>query len=84
VVDHLIAQWSCSAYGNSIDARSLKRAARKLLKHYDLDLHDFPNLAAQERTSFLKTLFVRRYLERRSQDDEAWNEQIKVNSHPTE
>ena len=63
-----------------MDVRSLKRAARKLLRHYDLDLHDFPNLAGRERMSFLKTLFVRRYLERRSQDDEAWNDQIKVNS----
>jgi hypothetical protein len=46
-----------------------------------LDLHDFPNLATQEKITFLKTLFVRKYLERTANDDDddqSWNEQIKV------
>jgi hypothetical protein len=45
-----------------------------------LDLHDFPNLATQEKITFLKTLFVRKYLERTADDDDdqSWNEQIKV------
>ena len=65
---------------NYIDTHSLKRAARKLLKQYNFDLHDFPNLATQEKKSFLKTLFVRKYLERKTdEDDQSWNEQIKVN-----
>ncbi len=47
-----------------------------------MDLHDFPNLATQEKITFLKTLFVRKYLERTANDDndddQSWNEQIKV------
>jgi hypothetical protein len=42
-----------------------------------LDLHDFPNLATQEKITFLKTLFVRKYLERTADDDDedqSWNE----------
>jgi hypothetical protein len=78
-VRRLFVQCSISTNANTIDTHSLKRAARKLLKQYNFDLHDFPNLATQEKISFLKTLFVRKYLERKTiDDDESWNEQIKV------
>lgn len=63
---------------NYLDTHSLKRAARKFLKKYNLDLNNYPNLILQEKISFLKTLFVRKYLEKNSdQDDQSWNEQIK-------
>lgn len=71
---------------NSIDNHSLKRAARKLIKQYNFNLDDFPNLALQEKISFLKTCFVKKYLENQTsiteeeEDENAWKEQIKVNS----
>ena len=68
---------------NQIDTRSLKRAARKLLKQFNMNLNDFPNLAAQEKLTFLKTLFVRKYLEGQETDDQSWKEQIKVSSMNT-
>ncbi|CAM4805432.1 unnamed protein product [Rotaria magnacalcarata] len=81
----LLAQYSINLNGNYIDVHILKRAARKLLKQYNLDLNDFPNLAMHEKLSFLKTLFVRKYLEAKRGDDhnndeddvQSWNEQIK-------
>jgi hypothetical protein len=74
----LLAQCAININSHYLDTHSLKRAARKLLKQYQFDLHDLPNLATQEKISFLKTLFVRKYLERSEDDDQSWNEQIKV------
>jgi len=80
ILRHLFAQCSININTNYIDTHSLKRAARKFLKQYNFDLHDFPNLAIQEKITFLKTLFVRKYLDRKiDDDDQSWNEQIKVN-----
>ncbi|CAF3789489.1 unnamed protein product [Adineta steineri] len=83
-VRRLFSQCLINTNTNFIDTRSVKRAARKLLKQYDFSLHEFPNLAAQEKLSFLKTLFVRKYLENKNGgggadddgDDESWKEQI--------
>ncbi|CAF1084764.1 unnamed protein product [Rotaria sordida] len=81
----LLAEYSIGINSNYIDIHILKRAARKLLKQYNFDLHDFPNLAMHEKISFLKTLFVRKYLERKNicdnEDDESWSEQIKELIH---
>ncbi len=76
----LFAQYSINININYIDTHSLKRVARKFLKQYNFDLHHFPNLAIQEKITFLKTLFVRKYLERiiDVDDNQSWNEQIKV------
>jgi hypothetical protein len=82
IVRRLFAQCLINTSTNSVDTHSLKRAARKLLKQYNFDLQEFPNLATQEKISFLKTLFVRKYLENKNGgddgDDESWNEHIKV------
>lgn len=83
IVRSLLAQASIQLNVNSIDTHSLKRAARKLLKQYKFDLQDFPNLAIQEKISFLKTCFVKKYIENKSiaiddEDEKAWKEQIKV------
>ncbi|UJR27339.1 hypothetical protein I4U23_008632 [Adineta vaga] len=82
IVQSLFAQCLLNINMNSIDTHSLKRAARKLLKQYNFDLEDFPNLALQEKISFLKTCFVKKYLESQSgaideEDGNAWKEQIK-------
>lgn len=76
----LFSEYSIATNPNVLDLHSLKRAARKFLKQYQLNLQDFPHLALQEKISFLKTLFVRKYLERSNDHDEkqSWNEQIKV------
>ena len=76
----LLAQCGMNINVNYLDVRNLKRAARKFLKQYQFDLHQFPNLALQEKTTFLQTLFVRKYLDRTSNDEDqqSWNEQIQV------
>lgn len=76
----LLAQCGMNINASYLDVRNLKRAARKFLKQYQFDLHEFPNLALQEKTTFLKTLFVRKYLDRTSneEDQQSWNEQIQV------
>ena len=66
-----------------LDTRSLKRAERKLLKLYNISLDELPNLVTQEKITFLKTLFVRKYIEKRTtgdqnEDDQSWDEQIRV------
>lgn len=82
MVRRLLAQYSINANEHYIDVHILKRAARKLLKQYNFDLQDYPNLAIQEKLSYLKNLFVRKYLEGKhgdiENDDESWNQQIKV------
>jgi predicted helicase len=82
MVRRLFAQCLINTSTNSVDTHSLKRAARKLLKQYNFDLQEFPNLATQEKISFLKTLFVRKYLENKNGgddgDDESWKAHIKV------
>ncbi|CAF2397344.1 unnamed protein product [Rotaria sp. Silwood2] len=84
-VRSLLTQYSSNINSYYIDMHILKRAARKLLKQYNFDLHDFPNLAMHEKITFLKTLFVRKYLERKNtcddEDDQSWNEQIKELIH---
>ena len=84
MVHNLLTQHSINMNVNFIDIRSLKRAARKLIKKYDLNLHDFPNLLKHEKLTFVKMLFVRKYIERKNmfdiEDDQSWNEQIKVSS----
>ncbi|CAF3340354.1 unnamed protein product [Rotaria sp. Silwood1] len=84
-VHRLLAQYSININSNYIDIHILKRAARKLLKQYNFELHDFPNLAMHEKITFLKTLFVRKYLDRKNncddEDDQSWNEQIKELIH---
>lgn len=76
----LLTQYAININVNYLDVRNLKRAARKFLKQYQFDLHEFPHLALQEKISFLKTLFVRKYLDRQINDDDqqSWNEQIQV------
>ncbi|CAF5026398.1 unnamed protein product, partial [Rotaria sp. Silwood1] len=84
-VHRLLAQYSININSNYIDIHILKRAARKLLKQFNFELHDFPNLAMHEKITFLKTLFVRKYLDRKNncddEDDQSWNEQIKELIH---
>lgn len=76
----LLIQCAININVNYLDVRNLKRAARKFLKQYQFDLHEFPHLALQEKITFLKTLFVRKYLDRSTNDDDqqSWNEQIQV------
>ena len=85
IIRSLFAQASIQMNINSIDNHSLKRVARKLLKQYKFDLRDFPNLAIQEKVSFLKTCFVKKYIENKGvtvddEDEKAWKEQIKVSA----
>lgn len=76
----LLAQCGMNINVNYLDVRNLKRAARKYLKQYQFDLHQFPNLAHQEKLTFLQTLFVRKYIDRTNneEDQQSWNEQIQV------
>lgn len=82
MIVRFFAEYSISANENFIDIHALKRAARKLIKQYNFDFHDFPNLAMHEKLTFLKTLFVRKYLNPTNhvddEDDQSWNEQVKV------
>jgi len=82
VVRRLLAQSSVNINATYLDTRSLKRAERKLLKLYNISLDELPNLVTQEKITFLKTLFVRKYIEKRTtgdqnEDDQSWDEQIR-------
>ena len=77
LIQRIFTDYSITAAPNLLDTHSLKRAARKFLKQYQLNLQDFPNLAVQEKISYMKTLFVRKYIEKNDTNND-WNEQIKV------